>query len=410
MKANEIYQEYSDHILLTYTRTPAIFVKGKGSVLTDIQGKKYLDFFPGWGVSNLGHCHPKVMGAVREQIGKLIHVPNNFYNPHQAKLAKELVRIAFEGKIFFCNSGTESIEAAIKFARIYGEGKKFEIITTLNAFHGRTMGALSATGQVKHQKGFTPLVPGFKYVPFNDIEALKAAINDQTAAIILELLQGEGGVNVATKEYVKAIRQICDEKKILLVLDEVQTGMARTGEIFAFKHYGITPDVLCLAKALGGGLPIGAMLVKKELADCFKPGMHGSTFAGSPLICKAALGVIKAIYSEKIMRNVKAQGPYLKTKLNELKSKYDIIKEVRGLGLMIGVELTIEGAAIFKECLARGLIINCTQGNVLRLMPALNVTRRQINKAVHVLDGAITTVIARSEATKQSLSMTKGNI
>ena len=205
----------------------------------------------------------------------------------------------------------------------------------------------------------------------------------------MNLIQGEGGINVATKEYVKAIRQICDEKKILLILDEVQTGMARTGEIFAYKHYGITPDVMCLAKALGGGLPIGAMIVKKELADIFKPGMHGSTFAGSPLVCKAALGVIKAIYAEKIMKNVKAQGPYLIGKLNELKSKYDIIKEVRGLGLMIGVELTIDGTAIFKECFSRGLIINCTQGNVLRIMPALNVTRRQINKAIHILDGAL---------------------
>jgi len=397
MKANEIFQEYNDHILSTYTRMPAIFVKGKGSVLTDIQGKKYLDFFPGWGVSNLGHCHPKVMGAVREQIGKLIHIPNNLYNPHQAKLAKELVRIAFEGKIFFCNSGAEAIETAIKFARAYGEGKKFEIITTINSFHGRTMGALTATGQEKHQKGFAPLLPGFKYVAFNDINALKAVVNDQTAAIILELIQGEGGINIAAKEYVKAIRRICDEKKILLVLDEAQTGMARTGEIFAFKHYGIQPDVLCLAKALGGGLPIGATIVKKELSGVFKPGMHGSTFAGSPLVCKAALGVIKAIYAEKIMKNVKAQGPYLVEKLNELKSKYDIIKEVRGLGLMIGVELTIDGTAIFKECFSRGLIINCTQDNVLRIMPALNVTRRQINKAIFILDKAIESVILNNK-------------
>jgi acetylornithine/N-succinyldiaminopimelate aminotransferase len=397
MKADEIFQEYNDHILLTYTRMPAIFVKGKGSVLTDIKGKKYLDFFPGWGVSNLGHCHPKVMGAVREQIGKLIHIPNNLYNPHQAKLAKELVRIAFEGKIFFCNSGAEAVETAIKFARAYGQGKKFEIITTINSFHGRTMGALTATGQDKHQKEFTPLVSGFKYVPFNDINALKAAITDQTAALMIELIQGEGGINIATKEYVKAIRQICDEKKILMVLDEVQTGMGRTGEIFGFKHYSITPDVMCLAKALGGGLPIGAMIVKKELADCFKPGMHGSTFAGGPLVCKAALGVLKAIYAEKVMKNVKAQGPYLIDKLNGLKSKYDIIKEVRGLGLMIGVELNIDGTAIFNECFSRGLIINCTQGNVLRIMPALNVTHRQINKAIHILDGAMAAVLGQPQ-------------
>jgi len=256
---------------------------------------------------------------------------------------------------------------------------------------------LSATGQEKHQKGFGPLVPGFKYVPFNDTAALKSAINDQTAAIILELVQGEGGVNIATKEYVQAVARLCDEKNILLILDEVQTGMGRTGEIFAYKHYGITPDVMCLAKALGGGLPIGAMIVKNGLADLFKPGMHGSTFAGSPLVCKAALGVLKAIYADKMMKNVKLQGPYLMGKLNELKSKYDFIKEVRGLGLMIGIELTIPGEVIFKECLNRGLIINCTQGNVLRIMPALNVTRRQINKAIHLLDGALSAVTAHSQ-------------
>lgn len=397
MKADEIFQEYNDHILLTYTRLPAIFVKGKGSLLTDIHGKKYLDFFPGWGVSNLGHCHPKVMGAVREQIGKLIHIPNNLYNPHQAKLAKELVRMAFEGKMFFCNSGAEAVETAIKFARAWGEGKKFEIITAINSFHGRTMGALTATAQEKHQKGFGPLLPGFKYVAFNDIHALKTAVNNQTVAVILEFIQGEGGINIAAKEYVQAIRRICDEKKILFIADEVATGMGRTGEIFAFKHYGIVPDVMCLAKALGGGLPIAAAIVKKELSGVFKPGMHGSTFAGSPLVCKAALGVIKAIYAEKIMKNVKAQGPYLMQKLNELKSKYDFIKEVRGLGLMIGVELTIDGTAIFKECFARGLIINCTQDNVLRIMPALNVTRREINKAIHILDGAMAAVAGQPQ-------------
>lgn len=397
MKADEILEAYNDYILTTYTRVPTVFVKGKGSVLTDVNGKKYLDFFPGWGVSNLGHCHPKVMGAVREQIGKLIHVPNNLMNPHQAKLAKELIRIAFPGKIFFCNSGAEANEAAIKFARAFGSttlatggaGERYEIITTENSFHGRTMGALSATGQLKHQKDFVPLVPGFKTVPFNDLEAMQAALSDTTVAINLELIQGEGGIIVASKEYVQGLRALCDQKKILLIVDEVQTGMARTGEMFCYKHYGITPDIICLAKALGGGLPIGAMIVKKELADVFKPGMHGSTFAGSPLICKAALGVIRAIHSDKILSNVKKMGPYLVKKLEEMKDKYPIIKEVRGLGLMIGVELTIPGENIFKECFEYGLIINCTQGNVLRIMPALNVTRAQINKAMFILDKAL---------------------
>jgi acetylornithine/N-succinyldiaminopimelate aminotransferase len=404
MTQEEILNSYSENILNTYTRMPAIFVKGKGSVLTDVHGKKYLDFFPGWGVSNLGHCHPKVMGAIREQIGKLIHVPNNLYNPIQAKLAKELIRISFPGKIFFCNSGAEANEAAIKFARAYGNGTRFEIITTENSFHGRTMGALTATGQHKHQKGFAPLLPGFKTVNFNDLKAMEAAITDKTVAVMLELIQGEGGINIASKEYIQALRKICDQKKILLILDEVQTGMARTGEIFCYKHYGVVPDIMCLAKALGGGLPIGCMIVKKEIADVFKPGMHGSTFAGSPLICKAALGVIKAIYSDKIFKNVKSVGPYLLEKLNELKAKYSIIKEVRGVGLMIGVELTIEGQDIFKECFEHGLIINCTQGNVLRIMPALNVTRRQINKAMFILDKAFENQLKKKEAGLQTMA------
>ncbi len=388
MTVDEIFSSYNDNILATYQRQPVIMVKGKGSVLTDIHGKKYLDFFPGWGVSNLGHCHPKVMGAVREQIGKLIHVPNNLYHPVQAKLAKELVRITFPGKIFFCNSGSEANEGAIKFVRAWGQGKKFEIIALQNSFHGRTMGALTATGQEKHHKGFVPLLPGFKHVPFNDLAALQAAITSQTAGIFMELIQGEGGIHVADKDYVQSIRKICNEQNIVLVLDEVQTGLGRTGTMFCYEHYGIKPDVLCLAKSLGGGMPIGCFIVKKEWAGVLKPGMHGSTFAGSPLACKAALGVLKAMSAEKILANVKKMGPYLKDQLQQLQQKHASMKVVRGLGLMIGVELTIDGQNIFKECLSRGLIINCTQGNVLRIMPALNVTKRQIDKAMFILDKA----------------------
>ncbi len=390
MNLQEIFDTYNDCILTTYTRQPIVFVKGKGSVLTDIQGKKYLDFFPGWGVSNVGHCHPKVMGAVREQIGKLIHIPNNLYNPFQAKLARAIVRNAFPGKVFFCNSGAEANEAAIKFARAFGQGKKFEIITTTNSFHGRTMGAVTATGQPKYQQAFLPVVPGFVYVPFNDIAALKAAVNDKTVAIMIELIQGEGGINVATQEYVNTIRQLCDDKGMLFIADEVQTGMGRTGKMFGYQHFGVTPDVMCLAKALGGGLPIGVMMVKKELGDVFKPGMHGSTFAGSPLICQAALGVFKAIHTDKMLVNTKKMGAYLVEQLNALKAKHYIIQEVRGIGLMVGVQLSIpDGSGVFKECLNRGLIINCTQNNVLRIMPALNVTKKQIDKAMFILDKAL---------------------
>ena len=385
MKKSDVYKNSDNYILSTYTRTEAIFVKGKGMVLTDIDGKKYLDFFPGWGVSNVGHCHPKVMAAVRDQIGKLIHVPNNFYTINQVKLAKEIIRHSFPGKVFFGNSGAEGCEGAIKFARAYGAGIRHEIISMKQSFHGRTLAAITATGQPGYQKGFAPLPGGFKYVPFNDIAAVKKAITSKTIAIMLEPVQGEGGVNVASKTYIKQLRELCDEKDILLIFDEVQTGMGRTGEMFAYKHYGVKPDVMVLAKALGGGLPIGAIVVKKSIADTFKPGMHASTFGGSSLVTKAALGVFAAIKSENMLKNARQMGKYILEQLSELQQEITVIKEVRGLGLMIGIELAEDGKPVFDECFKEGLIINCTQGKILRFMPALNVTRKQADKAIYIL-------------------------
>jgi len=389
MKKQEIFNSYKKYILSTYTRIPAVFVKGKGMNLTDISGKKYLDFFPGWGVNNVGHCHPKVMSAVRDQIGKLIHIPNNLYNLNQVKLAKEIIFWAFPGKVFFCNSGAEACEAAIKFARAYGKGKRYEIITMKQSFHGRTLGALAATGQAKYKEGFAPLPEGFKNVAFNNISTIKSEITDKTVAIMLELIQGEGGVNIATQEYIEKLRKLCDEKDILLIFDEVQTGMGRTGEMFCFKHFNVKPDLMTLAKALGGGLPIGALVVKDEIADTLKPGMHASTFGGSPLVTKAALGVFKAIQKDKMLKNTKVMGAYGLEKLTQLKGKFDCIQDVRGIGLMLGITLSIEGKSIVDECFKQGLIINCTQGNVLRLMPALNVTKRQMNKALYILENAL---------------------
>jgi acetylornithine/N-succinyldiaminopimelate aminotransferase len=364
--------------------------------LTDMDGKKYLDFFPGWGVSNVGHCHPKVISAVRDQIGKLIHIPNNLYHPQQLKLAKEIIRWSFPGKVFFGNSGAEACEAAIKFARAYGAGKRFEIISMEQSFHGRTLGALSATGQKKYQNGFSPLVEGFRTVAFNNLEAVKAAITPATIAIMLELVQGEGGVRIAQKEYVQQLRKLCDEKNLLLIFDEVQTGIGRTGEMFAFKHYGVTPDIMILAKSLGGGLPIGVMVVKKELGDTFKPGMHASTFGGSPLVCKAALGVFQAIEKEKMLKNAKSMGEYAFQKLVQLKEKFSCITDVRNLGLMIGIEMNIEGKPVVEECFKNLLLINCTQGNILRIMPALNVTKKQMDKAFAIMAKAIEKVTAKS--------------
>lgn len=390
MKIEEIFQVYADNIMPTYNKVPLVFVKGKGSKLWDIQGKLYLDFFPGWGVGNLGHCHPKVMQGVRDQISKLIFVSNNYYHPFQAKLAKELIYQSFSGKVFFANSGAEANEGAIKLVRKFGKGR-YEIITFENAFHGRTLATLAATGQKKYQAGFEPMPEGFKQVKFNDLEAVKQALTDKTVAIMLELIQGEGGVNVADKDFVLALRKLCDEKKLLLIIDEVQTGIGRTAKMFCYQNYGIVPDVMTLAKSLGGGMPIGAMVVKKELSDLITPGMHATTFGGGPVICRAALGVFKAMQQDKILKNCRNMGEYLLEKLQLLKNSYPVIKEVRGMGLMFGVELSIEGKQIVQKCIEQGLLINCTHDKVLRLMPALNITKNEIDKAIKILANVLGT-------------------
>jgi acetylornithine/N-succinyldiaminopimelate aminotransferase len=389
----EIFEAYQEGIMPTYTKMPYIFVKGKGMKLSDIDGKEYLDFFPGWGVGNVGHCHPCVMSAVRDQIGKLIHIPNNYYHPAQAKLAKEIIRHTFAGKVFFSNSGAEANEAAIKCARAYGskfDTPKYEILTFDNAFHGRTLATITATGQKKYQKGFEPLPEGFKTnLPLNDFIAVVSAVTEKTVAILLEVVQGEGGINVASKEFIQKVRKLCDEKKMLLIIDEVQTGLGRTGKMFGYQHYDITPDMITLAKSLGGGLPIGCMVARTEIADTLQPGMHASTFGGSPIVCKAALGVFRAIHKDKMLANASKMSPYLFKKLQDLGAKHKVLKEVRGLGLMIGIELNIKGKEVVENCAKRGLLINCTHDTVLRLMPSLNVTKRQVDTAVRILDNVL---------------------
>jgi acetylornithine/N-succinyldiaminopimelate aminotransferase len=384
MKLQEAFDSYKENIMPTYTKFPLVFVKGKGSYLRDIHSVRYLDFFPGWGVGNLGHCHPKVMQAVRDQVSKLIFIPNNYYHIPQAKLAKEIIRLSFPGKVFFCNSGAEANEAAIKLSRKFGEGRH-EIITFENSFHGRTLAALSATGQKKYQAGFEPLVEGFKTAKFNDINAVKQAIGSKTVAIMLELIQGEGGVNVADKDFVVALRKLCDEHKLLLIVDEVQTGIGRTGAMFCFQNYGIIPDVMTLAKSLGAGFPIGCMVVKKEISELLTAGMHASTFGGGPVISRAALAALKAVQEEKMLQNCRKMGDYLLLLLKALQDKYEVIKDVRGMGLMLGVELAISGKAIVEKCIEKGLLINCTHEKVLRLMPALNVSKKEVDKAVTIL-------------------------
>ncbi|MGD9014647.1 MAG: aspartate aminotransferase family protein [Candidatus Omnitrophota bacterium] len=395
MKVQELFNTYKDYIMPTYTKTPLAFVKGKGSYLWDVHNRKYLDFFPGWGVGNLGHCHPKVMNAIRDQISKLLFIPNNYYHIPQARLAKEFnFYSGFPVKIFYCNSGAEANEAAIKFARKFGKGR-FQIITFLNSFHGRTLATLAATGQDKYKQGFAPLPEGFITVAFNNLKAVESSLTDQTVAVMLELIQGEGGINIADVEFVRGLRKLCDKNKLLLIIDEVQTGMGRTGKMFAYQHYGIIPDVVTLAKSLGGGLPIGAMLVKREIADVLGPGTHASTFGGGPVICRAALAVLKAIQKEKLLSKVTISGEYLLTQLNSLKNKYPIIADVRGKGLMVAVELKSEGREVVEQCLSKGLLINCTHQKVLRLMPALMITKKEINQAICILDQVFQTLANR---------------
>lgn len=385
----EVMELYQKYVMPTYTRSQTVLVRGKGTRVYDIEGKEFLDFFPGWAVSGIGHCHPKVVSAIKAQVKKMIHVSNNYYNELQARLAEKIVKHSFDGKVFFCNSGAEAIEGAIKLARRFGYPSRYEIITMENSFHGRTLGALTATAQSKYQEGFAPLPAGFIYAPFNDLEAVKAKITDKTVAIMLEPIQGEGGVNVASVDFLNGLRKICDEKKILLVFDEIQTGMGRTGKMFCYQHYDVVPDIMTLSKTLGGGFPIGALVAKREIADTLQPGMHASTFGGSPLACAASLAVFEAIEDANLVTKAEIRGRYLAKKLLQLKKEFPFIKNVRGKGLMQGVELDIEGEKIVSSCMEQKLLINCTQKKVLRLMPPLTVKNKEIDMAVSILHNAL---------------------
>ena len=379
------------YILNTYKRIPVVFTKGKGAHIWDQDGKKYLDFFPGWAVSGLGHCHKRIVKAVSRQLREIIHVSNNYYSYPQALLAQRLSSKSIGGKVFFSNSGAEANEAAIKLARAYGsEDGRYKIISMDKSFHGRTLATLTATGQEKVKKGFAPLPEGFVHVPFNDIDAVKQAIDDVTVAIMLEPIQGEGGINIADQDYIRQLRLLCNAKKILLIFDEVQTGMGRCGKLFCYQHYDILPDIITLAKSLGGGLPIGAMIASEKFADVLKPGMHASTFGGNPVVCAAANAVLDAIEKDRLLANANRMGDYLVKGLNKLKKKSpDVINCIRHKALMIGVELNIDGNQVVESCLEKGLLINCTQGNILRIMPPIIVNKGESNKALKILNEVI---------------------
>jgi len=382
----KLSDEFEKYLLRTYRRYNVVFIRGNDKYLFDINGKKYLDFFSGLSVCNLGHCDKKLVQILKKQAENLWHCSNLFYNPLQLKIAKELVKKSFPAKVFFSNSGAEANECAIKIARKYGSNSsRYEIITFKNSFHGRTIATLTATGQNKFHKGYEPLLDGFKYAEFNNINSVKKLLNKRTIAIMLEPIQGEGGVIPAEKNFLKEIRDLCDDKDLILIFDEIQTGFGRTGKFFAYQYYEVKPDIITLAKSIANGIPLGATIIDNKYAGVFNYGDHGSTFGGNLISCAVAIEVIKKI-DDKLLKNVEVVGKYFHDKLSELKNKYNFIISVRGVGLMLGIELKFNAREIVEECLKNGVIINVTQEKVIRFLPPLNITKSDVNYVIDVLD------------------------
>ena len=389
MNTEDTIALYDKYVIANYKRLKRVIVKGEGCYIWDADGNKILDMFPGWAVSGIGHCHPKVVEALRRQAGELLHIDNTFYSEPQGKLAQLISRSGFGGKCFFANSGAEANEGALKLARLHTSAEKYKFITTEGSFHGRTFATLTATAQPKHHEGLLPLLPGFSYIPFNDVDALEAAFSDEVAAVMVEPIQGEGGINIATAEFMAAIRRLCDENGAVMILDEVTTGVGRTGKWFAYQHFEVEPDIITMAKALGGGTAIGAIMATEEVAASLTLGKHATTFGGNCLACAAGVAVLEVIEQDNLLENAVEMGRYTREKLEQLKEEHPVIDHVRGVGLMIGVQLTVAGERIVDGCLEKGLRINCTQGNVLRFMPAMIVTAEQIDMAVDILDGVL---------------------
>ena len=391
----ELGQKY---VLNTYSRLPIAMVKGEGTRLFDAEGKEYLDFVGGIAVNALGHCHPKITKTIQEQAEKLLHCSNLYWIEPQVKLAQLLVENSCLDKVFFCNSGAEANEGAIKLARRYAKQKfsdeKYEIITIKQSFHGRTLAALAATGQEKFHQGFEPLPQGFTYVPLGDLEALQKTITPKTCALMLEPIQGEGGVNMPDMAYMQEVQKLCRDKGLLLIFDEVQVGVGRTGTLFAYEQFGVEPDIMTLAKALGGGVAIGAFLAKDHVASAFGPGDHGSTFGGNPLATAVGVTVLNTILDTGFLQHTVEIGAYLQGRLLELQDKYKFIKEVRGMGMIWGLELDRPGADVVSKCFEAGLLINCTNGTVLRLLPPLTTSKAEIDEAIAIMDKALNGVLS----------------
>ncbi len=383
----QIIELFNRYVIGNYTRYPVCLVRGEGSHVWDAEGNRYLDFFPGWGCDLLGHCPPRVVKAVQEQVAQLIHVPNTWYIEAQGLLARELSeRSGFDGRAFFCNSGTEAIEAAIKLARLNGGPGRYKVISMLNSFHGRTMGALSATGQPKYHQGLEPMLAGFAYATFGDLDSAARLIDDETCAILVEPVQGEGGIHIAPDGYLEGLRELADQHRLMLIFDEVQAGMGRTGKWFAHQHRQAKPDAMTLAKALGAGVAVGGLLARPEFASQLKPGTHAATFGGNPIACRAALATIETIDQDGLLARAGQIGAAFRKRFEAMRSRCPWIRDIRIQGAMIGIELSVEGAPVVNECLRRRLLINCTHGTVLRLLPALNLADRDLNEGCDILE------------------------
>ncbi|MFM7073130.1 MAG: aspartate aminotransferase family protein [Planctomycetota bacterium] len=389
LSSAETVDLFKKYVIANYNRYPVNLVRGEGSLIWDSEGHRYLDFFPGWGCNLLGHCPPAVVQAVQEQVATLIHVPNTWLMDVQGRWAQMLSERSFGGQAFFCNSGAEANEAAIKLARLHSPPGKHKIITFEGGFHGRTLGALTATAQPKYHEGLGPLVAGFVYCPWNDLEAVTRLIDGETAAIMIEPIQGEGGVRIPSREFLAGLRRLCDQHGLLLIFDEVQTGCGRTGHWFSYQRFGVTPDIMTLAKSLCGGIAGGAMLARAEVAPSLRPGMHAATFGGNPIASRAGIATLEAIEQQGLLEGANQLERLFRDRFEALRQECDIIREVRACGVMIGIELSVEGAPVVKRCLEQRLLINCTQGRVIRLLPALNITIEQAEEGCEILANAI---------------------
>lgn len=390
LSSSDVMALFEQYVVPNYRRFPVSLVRGEGVYVWDAEGRRYLDLFPGWGCNLLGHCPPRVVEAVQRQVARLIHVPNTWFTEEQGRWAQLLSERSFGGQAFFCNSGTEANEAAIKLIRLHTPKSRYKIITFTGGFHGRTLGSTSATAQPKYHEGIQPLMAGFTYCPFGDLEAVEKAIDAETAGILVEPIQGEGGVVLPPDGFLSGLRRLADENDLVLVFDEVQTGCGRTGEWFAYQHFDAQPDVMTLAKALCGGIAGAAMLVRPEIAPSLRPGMHAATFGGNPVAAAAGIATIETIEQDGLLENAARTGALFQERLTEVASRVGFVREVRARGVMIGMQLDIEGAPIVEQCMQRGLLINCTQGSVLRLLPAMTMTEDEVNRGCDILAEVLT--------------------